>query len=172
MYFYPLSARSADRGFFVILNDSEESHRKSAEVYTLSVKSWDISLTLNMTYFFLRHPERSEGSHRRTAGHILFTLVVGYFADAQYDVRSPIGGVAATSPEGGSEFCFIVFASAAKQTPGRVGFHKAYTISLKSWDISLALDMTRQKLFFLFIVFVGFAVDDIFICRHEFVRKI
>ena len=44
--------------------------------------------------------------------------------------------------------------------------------SLWSWNISLALDMTRQKLFFLFIVFVGFAVDDIFICRHEFVRKI
>ena len=50
-----------------------------------SLWSWDISLTLNMTYFFIRHPERSEGSHRRTAGHILFTLVVGYFACAQYD---------------------------------------------------------------------------------------
>ena len=38
--------------------------------------------------------------------------------------------------------CFIVFASGAKQTPGRVGFRKAYTFSLKSWDISLALNMT------------------------------
>ena len=28
---------------------------------------------------------------------------VGYFADAQYDVKSPIVGVADTSPEGGSE---------------------------------------------------------------------
>ena len=37
---------------YVILNDSEESHRKSVEVYALSLKSWDISLTLNMTYFF------------------------------------------------------------------------------------------------------------------------
>ena len=37
---------------YVILNDSEESHRKSAEVYALSVKSWDISLVLNMTYLF------------------------------------------------------------------------------------------------------------------------
>ena len=44
--------------------------------------------------------------------------------------------------------------------------------SLWLWNISLALDTTRQKLFFLFIVFVGFAVDDVFICRHEFVRKI
>ena len=42
-----------------------------------------------------RHSERSEESHRRTDGHILFTLVVGYFANAQYDVRSPIGGRAA-----------------------------------------------------------------------------
>ena len=32
-----------------------------------------------------------------------FTWVVGYFADAQYDVKSPIVGVADTSPEGGSE---------------------------------------------------------------------
>ena len=43
---------------YVILNGSEESHRKSAEVYALSLKSWDISLALNMTYFFIRHSER------------------------------------------------------------------------------------------------------------------
>ncbi len=38
--------------YFFILRPSErseESHRKSAEVYALSLKSWDISLTLNMT---------------------------------------------------------------------------------------------------------------------------
>ena len=34
----------------VILNASEESHRKSSIVYTLSLGSWDISLALNMTY--------------------------------------------------------------------------------------------------------------------------
>ena len=33
---------------------SEESHRRSAEVYAVSLKSWDISLALNMTYFFMR----------------------------------------------------------------------------------------------------------------------
>ena len=38
-------------------------------------------------------------------GIYFITLVVGYFADAQYDVESPIGGVAATSPEGGSKIC-------------------------------------------------------------------
>ena len=35
-----------------------------------------------------------------------------------------------------------VFASNAKQSPGRVGYRKAYTFLLKSWDISLALNMT------------------------------
>ena len=34
----------------------------------------------------IRHSERSEESHRRTDGYIFFALVVGYFADAQYDV--------------------------------------------------------------------------------------
>ena len=37
------------------------------------------------------------------------TLVVGYFACAQYDVKSPIVGVADTSPEGGSEISFLSF---------------------------------------------------------------
>ena len=58
------------------------------------------------------------------------TLVVGYFACAQYDVKSPIVGVAATSPEGGSEVCFFVFASVAKQSPGRVVFVKYVLVHL------------------------------------------
>ena len=33
------------------------------------------------------------------------TWVKGYFACAQYDVKSPIVGVADTSPEGGSKIC-------------------------------------------------------------------
>ena len=54
--------------------------------------------------------------------HILLALVVGYFADAQYDVKaqvgyfactrynvkSPIVGVADTSPEGGSEINCVI----------------------------------------------------------------
>ena len=36
----------------------------------------------------IRHSERSEESHRRTDGYIFLALVVGYFADAQYDVHS------------------------------------------------------------------------------------
>ena len=50
---------------------------------------------------------------------------MGYFADAQYDVRTPIVGFADTSPEGGSEISFTVFASVAKQTPGRVNCRTA-----------------------------------------------
>ena len=74
----------------------------------------------------IRHSERSEESHRRTDGYMyFFTLVVGYFAIAQYDVRTPIVGFADTSPEGGSEFCFIVFASVARQTLGRVNYRTA-----------------------------------------------
>ena len=71
-----------------------------------------------------------------------FTLVVRYFADAQYDVRSPIVGFADTLPEGESEISFTVFASGAKQSPGRVNFRKVCTFSLKTWDISLTLNMT------------------------------
>ena len=33
----------------VILNDSEGSHRRTDGAYTLSLWSWDISLSLNMT---------------------------------------------------------------------------------------------------------------------------
>ena len=53
-----------------------------------------------MTYFFvLRHSERSEESHRKTdKSYTTLTLVVGYFACAQYDVKSPIVGYADTSP--------------------------------------------------------------------------
>ena len=78
---------------------------------------------------------RSEESHRRTDGYMyFFILVVGYFAIAQYDVKTPIGtschfprrrkrglfyclcslGIDAMTD------CFIVFASGAKQSPGRV----------------------------------------------------
>ena len=55
-----------------------------------------------------------------------FTLVVRYFADAQYDVRSPIVGFADTLPEGESEISFTVFASGAKQSPGRVEVYEVY----------------------------------------------
>ncbi len=52
-------------------------------------------------------------------------FLTSYFAYARYDVRSPIVGVADTSPEGGSEKN-CVFASVAKQTPGRVEVYGGY----------------------------------------------
>ena len=70
---------------------------------------------------------------------------MGYFANAQYDVKSPIVGVADTSPEGGSEFCLCEGSEATKQTPGRVGFRKVYALTLNRWDISLALNMACGK---------------------------
>ena len=57
-----------------------------------------------MTLLFYVILNDSEGSHRITdRADTLLTLVVGYFADAQYDV-----------------LFFTVFASVAKQSPGRV----------------------------------------------------
>ena len=53
---------------------------------------------------------------------------MGYFADAQYDA-----------------LFLLVFASVAKQTPGRVVFRKVYALSPRSWDISLTLNMTRKE---------------------------
>ena len=62
-------------------------------------------------------------------------------------------------PEGGSEFCFIVFASVAKQSPGRVEVYGVYSPyffrgiaavatllrndgkAIVRWDISLALNI-------------------------------
>ena len=109
--------------FSVILNEVKNPTEELTGIY-LSLWSWDISLTLNMTYFFiLRNSERSEESHRRPDGHILFTLVVGYFACAQYDVL----------------FLFSVILNEVKNpTEELTGIY----FSLWSWDISLALNMT------------------------------
>ena len=40
---------------------SEESPRRTDGAYTCSLKSWDISLTLNMTYFFCFPRSRKRG---------------------------------------------------------------------------------------------------------------
>ena len=46
------------------------------------------------------------------------TWVMGYFAFAQYDVTSPIVGVADTSPEGGSKICLCEEAKRRSNLPG------------------------------------------------------
>ena len=57
----------------------------------------------------------------------LDTLVVGYFVCAQYDVKSPIVGVADTSPEGGSKLPSLRGSETTKQTPGRVEVYGVYS---------------------------------------------
>ena len=69
-----------------------------------------------MTYFSLHVILNAvKNPTEELTGHILFTLVVGYFAYAQYDVKSPIG----TS-------CLAMTTSRA----------------MVRWGISLALNMT------------------------------
>ena len=84
-----------------------------------------------MTYFFiLRHSERSEESHRRTDRHILLTLVVGYFAYAQYDgIFYPLSSAMPTLPPK-EEARFVLLSlresEASKQSPGRVEVYEVY----------------------------------------------
>ena len=67
---------------------SEESHRRT-DGYTFLALVVGYFAALNMTYFFIRHSERSEESHRRTDGYMyFFTLVVGYFAIAQFNIKN------------------------------------------------------------------------------------
>ena len=73
--------------------------------------------------------------------HILFTLVVGYYANAQYDALFiPYRHFVPLPPKEEASF---VFASIAKQSPGRVEVYGVYTLPLWSWDISLTLNMTH-----------------------------
>ena len=92
--------------FFILRHSerSEESHRRTDKAYTFSLWSWDISLTLNMTYFSLYVILNAVKNPTEELTSIyLFTLVVGYFAYAQYDVPSllpPSGEVARSADRG------------------------------------------------------------------------
>ncbi len=65
---------------------------------------------------------RSEDPTEELIGHILFTSVVGYFADAQYDVL----------------FLHVIL-NEVKDPTEKV---RCIYFSLRSWDISLTLNMT------------------------------
>ncbi len=82
---------------------------------------------------------RSEESHRRTDGHILFTLVVGYFACAQYDALFiPYRHFVPLPPkEEAKPHVILNDSEESHRTTER-----AYTFSPWSWDISLTLNMT------------------------------
>ena len=105
--------------------------------------------------------KRSDEANSREGGGLrsicFITQVVGYFACAQYDVKSPIVGVADTSPEGGSEIC-LCERSEANSREGR-GLRSIFSVlfqgdcrgtsclamttsrAMVRWDISLALNM-------------------------------
>ena len=69
----------------VVLNTVKRSIR-------FSLRLWDISLTLNMTYFSLYVILNAVKNPTEELMSIYFiTLVVGYFADAQYDVKKTCG---------------------------------------------------------------------------------
>ena len=100
-------------------------------------------------------------------GHILFTLVVGYFACAQYDVKSPIGtschfAYAADAPllslsrhfprfsggiypEGGSKVCFYCLCEQSEAISREGGGLQSIFSVLFRWDISHSLNMTKKK---------------------------
>ena len=92
----------------VILNGSEESHRRTDRHIFFSLKSWDISLrSIRRTFLFVFARKRSD--------------------EAGSTARPPfVALMRATSP-----------VSSGESTPGRVVFRKACTCSLRSWDISL-----------------------------------
>ena len=58
---------------------SEESHRRTDGAYTFSLKSWDISLTLNMTYFLYVILNEVKNPAEELTVHILFHSSRGIF---------------------------------------------------------------------------------------------
>ena len=84
---------------------------------------WDISLALNMTGLFLYVILNGvKDPTEELTVHILFTLVVGYFACAQYD----------------GTFLYVILNGVKDPTEELPGIY----FSLWLWDISLALNMT------------------------------
>ena len=70
--------------FYVILNGVKDPTEELPGIY-FSLKSWDISLALNMTYFFYVILNGVKDPTEELPGIYFITLVVGYFACAQYD---------------------------------------------------------------------------------------
>ena len=106
MSYYTSDKKSPPRkifrgGDFLFVNSREGGFPQSMN-FTLI--RWDISLTLNMTYFSLYVILNAVKNPTEELTSIYFiTLVVGYFANAQYDVPSllpPSGEVARSADRG------------------------------------------------------------------------
>ena len=83
----------------VILNDSEESHRRTdRHILFTSVVGYFAFAQYDVLFLVVIAREAKRRSKLPggwvSAGYILFTSVVGYFAFAQYDVKKTIVGVA------------------------------------------------------------------------------
>ena len=100
------------RPHYAPYNRSEESHRRTDGYMYFSLWSWDISLSLNMTW-------------------------------------DPLSARCATSPEGESEISFTVFASGAKQSPGRV---EVYEVYVAYFFIGIAAPAARNDVPFLRVI--------------------
>ena len=70
---------------------------------------------------------------------------MGYFADAQYDVKSPIVGVADTSPEGGSDL--FVFARKAKRRSNLPGGWRSTEYKFRTFSVGYFADAQYDVLF-------------------------
>ena len=76
------------------------------------------------TQLSLRRSVATAAIPPKKCGGICFSLESWDISLALNMTENPLSALRATSPEGGSAVCFTVFASVAKQTPGRVGFRK------------------------------------------------
>ena len=141
-----------EEAIYLSLRGSEATKQTPGRVsfrkaYTLSLWSWDISLTLNMTYFFTCLCERSEAISREGEGlrsifSVLFqgdcrgtsclamttsrTMVRWNISLALNMTKSPLSALRATSPEGGSKICHCEGAKRPRQSVGiTVGVYTA-----------------------------------------------
>ena len=129
--------------FPVILNDSEGSHNLIEE-YMLRAFSGGLPRSLRslaMTLLFYLILNGSEESHRRTDGYMyFFTLVVGYFACAQYDLLFiPYRHFVPLPPKEEANHRLCERSEANSREGG--GLRSMYSVLFR-WDISLALNMT------------------------------
>ena len=112
---------------------------------------WDISLALNMTYFFLHVIlNDSEESHNLSEEYMLHTFSVGYFACAQYDVLflHVILNDSEESHRVSEEYILYGKPPSREIAAPAARKDSISGLSIVRWNISLTLNMT---FFFIFL---------------------
>ena len=102
---------------------------------------------------------------------------MGYFAYAQYDVKSPIVGVADTSPEGGSDL--FVIAMEAKRRSNLPGGWRSTEYKFRTFSVGYFADAQYDVLFLYVILSMsseqtclqGFANEDIHKALAFFIKN-